>query len=83
MNNLSAHKGKIVQKIAKRLCLKLIFEPPYSPEFNPIELAWNTIKTEIRSKRPRTFERLHEDVQNTIENIPSEHFNQWFKSCGF
>ena len=83
LDNLSAHKDKRVQQVAKKLGLKLIFQPPYSPEFNPIELAWNTIKTEIRSKRPRTFESLLEDFQNTIENIPSEHFNQWFKSCGF
>ena len=83
LDNLSAHKDKRVQQVAKKQGIKLILQPPYSHEFNPIERAWNTIKTEIPSKRPRTFERVLEDVHNTIKNIPSEHFNKWFKSCGF
>ena len=80
---VSAYKDKKVQQVAKKLGLTLIFQPPYSPEFTPIERAWNTIKTSIRSKRPRTLERLLEDVQYTTENIPSKHFNQWCKICGF
>ena len=39
MDNLSAHKDKRVQQIAQRLGVKIIFQPPYSPEFTPIELG--------------------------------------------
>ena len=36
MDNLSVHKDKRVQQVAKKLGLKPIFQPPYSPEFNLI-----------------------------------------------
>ena len=49
--------------MTERLGVKIIFRPQYSPKFTLIEHAWNTLKTEIRSKRPRTFEMLIGDVQ--------------------
>lgn len=83
LDNLSAHKDNRVKSLAETLGLKLVFQPPYSPEFNPIELAWNTIKTFVRSKRPRTFQSLEKDFLYAIESMPSSYFLQWFQKCGF
>ena len=65
-NLINAHRVKTL-KITEGI--HFLFLPPYdtklvlygSPEFNPIELAWNTIKTFVRSKRPRTFQSLETD----------------------
>lgn len=48
MDNASFHKGGRIQKIIKNAGCKLIYLPPYSPEFNPIERCWSWIKNSIR-----------------------------------
>lgn len=83
LDNLSAHKDKRVKSLAEKLGIKLVFQPPYSPEFNPIELAWNTIKTFIRARNLRTLDDLEKGFLTAIDTIPPKHFQRWFQKCGF
>lgn len=59
MDNASVHKVDEVQELIQKTGANLIYLPPYSPDLNPIELAWNTIKQSLRKKRPRTVDALY------------------------
>jgi len=58
LDNASVHKVDDVKKLIEDTGAKIIYLPPYSPELNPIELAWNKMKTYIRKLRARTVETL-------------------------
>ena len=74
--------GSRVLNLAQSLGIRLIFQPPSSLEYNPIELASNTIKSVIRSCRPRTWSNLEEVYLQAWESIPVDHINNWFRHCG-
>ena len=48
MDNLSSHFSKYFLKSIKNKGIKIIFTSPYSPEFNPIEMYFNTLKTKLK-----------------------------------
>ena len=48
MDNASFHRKKVLRKIAMRYGIHLLFLPPYSPQFNPIELSWANFKEWLR-----------------------------------
>lgn len=58
MDNLATHKTKGVREAIENVGARLLYLPPYSPDFNPIENMWSKIKNFIRSKAPRTYEDL-------------------------
>ena len=58
MDNLATHKTKGVREAIEKAGAKLLYLPPYSPDFNPIETMWSKVKSFIRSKAPRTYEAL-------------------------
>jgi len=69
MDNASVHKVDDVRHLIEKTGAKLIYLPPYSPELNPIELAWNKMKTHIRNQRARTIDRLYEVYAEALEAI--------------
>jgi len=50
MENASCHKSKVTKEVLEQNNINLKFQPPYSPDFNPIEPSWNTTKNEIRNQ---------------------------------
>ena len=60
MDNLSAHKGGRVKEIVEASGCELLYLPPYSPDFNPIEQAFSKIKGLLRRAEARTREALIE-----------------------
>jgi transposase len=60
LDNLAAHKQPEVRVAIERADAHLRFQPPYSPDFNPIELAFAKLKAFLRAVRPRTFEHVCE-----------------------
>ena len=69
LDNLSVHKAdRIRQALAARGC-QLLFLPPYSPDFTPIEQAFSKIKAILRGLGARTKEALQEAVRLAIEAI--------------
>jgi transposase len=52
MDNASFHRKKVLAKIALRYGVNLIFLPPYSPDFNPIEKFWANLKKWLRKNIP-------------------------------
>ena len=58
MDNLATHKVAGVREAIAAVGARLLYLPPYSPEFNPIENMWSKIKQILRSLAPRTGEEL-------------------------
>ena len=83
VDHLSAHKAdRIRLTIAARGC-QLLFLPPYSPDFTPIEQAFSKIKALLRGLGARTKEALQEAVRLAIEAITRHDAAAWFAHAGY
>lgn len=69
MDNASVHKVDKVTQLIESTGAKVIYLPPYSPELNPIELAWNKMKAYIRKQRARTTDTLYSVYAEALESI--------------
>jgi len=58
IDNYSVHRSKMVRKMAAKLNIKLIFLPPYSPDLNPIEFIWKSIKRVVSRSQAHSLEEL-------------------------
>jgi transposase len=58
LDNLATHKIQGVREVIEAVGARLLYLPPYSPDFNPIEPMWSKIKQILRSHAPRTDEQL-------------------------
>ena len=58
LDNLATHKIRGVRDALEAVGARLLYLPPYSPDFNPIEPMWSKIKQSLRSHAPRTEEEL-------------------------
>ena len=82
-DNLSAHKVAGVRERIEAAGATLLYLPPYSPDFNPIEKAWSKIKQQLRKTKARTVERLEAAVAETLPTITSQDAHGWFRHCGY
>jgi transposase len=81
MDNMRTHHAKDVQKVVKELKMNVIFLPPYSPDFNPIEKMWSKIKSILRKLRSRTLTELSESIKQAFSKITVSDCYGWFSSC--
>jgi transposase len=83
LDNLSVHKAaRIRHAIEARHC-QLLFLPPYSPDFTPIEQAFSKIKAILRGLGARTKEALWEAMQVAVEAITPADALAWFAHAGY
>jgi transposase len=83
LDNLAMHKQPEVQAAIERVGARLRFLPPYSPDFNPIELAFAKLKAFLRAARPRSFDQVVELVAIALQFFtPHECFN-FVRHCGY
>ena len=61
----------------------LLYLPPYSPDFNPIEQAWSKIKQLLRSAKARTVEALESAITEALAAVTAENAIAWFSHCGY
>jgi transposase len=83
MDNLSAHKVAGVRQLIESRGAQLLYLPPYSPDFNPIEKAWSKIKQLLRAAKARLLEALEESAALAIAAITPDNTAAWFKHCGY
>jgi transposase len=82
-DNLSVHKSAIApQVIAARGC-QLLWLPPYSPDFSPIEPAFSKLKTALRRSGARTREALDDAITAGLATITGADAIGWFAHCGY
>jgi transposase len=83
MDNLSAHKGERVRELIEGQGCELLYLPPYSPDFNPIEEAFSKIKGLLRKSEARTREALVEAIGTAISAVTGEDACGFFKHYGY
>lgn len=83
MDNLSAHKVAGLEDLIRARDAHLIYLPPYSPDFNPIELAWSKVKTILRQLKARTLPDLIEALKQALQAITTHDIHGWFAHCGY
>ena len=83
MDNLSAHTGETIRQLIEARGARLQFLPPYSSDFNPIELCWSKIKTALRAAKARTFEALVQALSKALRSISLTDIQDWFAHCGY
>ena len=83
MDNLSSHKDPAVRRLIETCEATLVYLPPYSPDFNPIEKMWSKIKELLRAAKARTEEALLEHIGKALEHITPHDAASWFTSCGY
>ena len=83
IDNLSAHKSEPVRHRIESRGARLHFLPPYSPDWNPIELCWAKVKAALRTAKARTFEALVETLANALHAVNRSEVLAWFAHCGY
>lgn len=83
MDNLRAHYRKEVRSLIEAHGCTLLYLPPYSPDFSPIELAFSKIKGQLKSLAARTRQTLTDAVAEACYTIVPADVVNWFKHCGY
>ena len=83
VDNLSAHKGGRVKEIVEARGCELLYLPPYSPDFNPIEQAFSKVKGLLRRAEARTREALIGAMGLALDTVSARDARGFFGHCGY
>ncbi len=83
MDNLPAHKAEGVRPAIEDAGCRLLYLPPYSPDFNPIEKALAKLEAVLRAKAERTIDGLWNTVGQIVTLFEPQECANYFKSCGY
>ncbi len=83
LDNLSAHKGGRVREILEEAGCELVYLPPYSPDLNPIELAFSKVKGLLRKAEARTREALIGAIGRALDAVTTRDVRGFFGHCGY
>ncbi len=82
-DNLPAHKGRLVREAIEAVGASLVFLPPYSPDFNPIENAFAKLKALLRKAAERTVEGLWTAIGRCLEAFTPGECANYFAATGY
>ncbi len=83
MDNLSSHKGPRVSKLIEAAGASLLYLPPYSPDFNPIENAFAKLKALLRKAAERTVEGLWTAIGRLVDVFTPTECANYFAAAGY
>ena len=83
MDNLAAHKVEGVRRRIEATGAKLIYLPPYSPDLNPIEMAFAKFKILLRGAAERSVEALWQRIGQLLDAFSPEECANYFKHAGY
>lgn len=83
MDNLSSHKSQAVREIIEAAGAKLLYLPPYSPDFNPIEQAFAKLKAHLRAAAERSIPALWDRIGSILDSFPSDQCQNFFRHAGY
>ena len=82
LDNLPAHKVAGLAELVEARGARLLYLPPYSPDFNPIKLAFSKLKTGLRTAQARTRDALETVIQTATKWVSEADAKNWFGHCG-
>lgn len=83
MDNLSSHKGPAIRKRIEAAGATLLYLPPYSPDFNPIENAFAKLKALLRKLAARTVDRLWNAIAKLLSSFTPAECTNYFAHAGY
>jgi transposase len=83
LDNLGVHKNAAARRLVAARGCRLLFLPPYSPDYNPIELAFATLKAALRRAAARTRADLERATAAALDAITPAQAANWFRHCGY
>jgi transposase len=83
MDNLGSHKGAGVRTAIEAAGAELLYLPPYSPDFNPIENAFSKLKAALRKAAARTVDALWSVIGDTIGTFSQSECANYFAAAGY
>jgi len=83
LDNLAMHKQAEVRVAIERVGAHIRFLPPYSPDFNPIELAFAKLKAFLRAARPRSFDHVSALIATALGLFTATECRNYVRHCGY
>jgi transposase len=83
LDNVGAHKPEHMRRLVEAAGARLLFLPPYSPDLNPIELAWAKLKAALKDFGARNREDLDWAIKRAMDLICAHDAAGWFSHCGY
>jgi len=83
MDNLSSHKGPRARALIEAAGARLLFLPPYSPDFNPIENAFAKLKALLRKAAERTVDGLWAAIGRIADAFSPTECANYFSACRY
>jgi len=82
-DNLSSHKVAGVREAVEARGATLLYLPPYSPDLNPIEPGFSKIKSDVRSRAPRTYRDLLAAITSSLDSFTSQICANFFSHANY
>ncbi|WPE24206.1 IS630 family transposase ISMex41 (plasmid) [Shinella zoogloeoides] len=83
MDNLTTHRISGVREAIEKVGVRLLFPPPYSPDLNPIEMAFSKLKALLRMAAARTIDELWAVVADCLSAFSADECRHYFKAAGY
>lgn len=83
LDNLGAHKASCLEQVAEKCGARVLWLPPYSPDYSPIENCWSKIKTALRAAKARTRDELEKALAKALKLVTKADIQGWFTHCGY
>lgn len=83
MDNLSAHKVDGVRQLIEATGARVLYLPPYSPDFNPIEQCWAQVKQQLRTLKARSIATLETAISISLKSLIPSQALAYFRHCGY
>jgi transposase len=83
LDNLSVHRTAPARAVIEAAGCHLRFLPAYSPDFNPIELAFAKLKTHLRGVASRAYDTLVTAIGDGFDRITAADAVAWYRHCGY
>ncbi|WP_156922830.1 IS630 family transposase [Crocosphaera subtropica] len=81
MDNAKIHLGEIVREAIEEAGASLMYLPPYSPEFSPIENFWSKVKAILRKIKARNYKDLIDSLTFAMLQVTQKDIRNWFAHC--
>lgn len=83
MDNLSSHKSPKIDQAIRATGAWVLFLPPYSPDLNPIEMAFSRLKAHLRARAIRTIDGLWQAIGDICELFTPDECRNYFNAAGY
>lgn len=81
MDNVPAHKVAAIAPLIQSVGANVLYQSPYSPDFNPIEHWWSQLKAFLRQFSPTTTKMVDTLIATALDLVNPQHLRNWFAHC--